>query len=595
MRMEKIDKIRKPDHLLSLFRNQISGMVILALTGLLYNFGMIANPVFQGKLVDMIEKKAFVEDIGILYQLLFLYLFFIVLTQVSRAIKRYLTRSFSFKACTSLRLMVYNNILNQNAKELEESKIGTLISRATSDIDKTVEGLRKILTETLDTFVFFFVYMVYLFLFDPKMTSLVLLPLAVGVFFSFVLRKKNFQYSSKARKTNARLSSKTFDLMDNALLYRIYGRDISNQEEYSEYLKEYEKDNGKSLIIADILKPLTTLISLTGLLPLICFSAVNVISSKSLAFPFVGFGETKWTIGIFTTYLSTFVILANKAGYTAKLFSAFENGLASWKRIKPYMKDYHDYDIGRKSEGNDMVLSFHDYSLSIDSRTLISNLDLSLHEGEILGVTGMISSGKSAFLKSLIKEIPYQGSVLLCGKEIKDMPLCDVSADITYMGHRPELFTDTVKNNVSLGDDKDVNRYLSLVSFDEDLKSMKDKENSIVGNEGVKLSGGQKQRIALARSIYHKKNVLLLDDPFSSVDEKTEMEILSSLNQIRKDTIVILVSHRLEAFPYLDQILVLHGDSSFDIGTHEELLKRSETYRTLYEIQSFGKEKEDEE
>lgn len=593
--MEKIEKIRKPDHLLSLFRNQILGILLLTLTGLLYNFGMIANPVFQGKLVDMIEQKTFSDDISVLYRLLFFYLLFIILTQISRAIKRYLTRSFSFKASTSLRLMVFNNILNQNAKELEECKIGTLISRATSDIDKTVEGMRKILTESFDTFVFFFVYMVYLFLFDPKMTSLILLPLAVGVFFSFVLRKKSFEYSSKARKTNAGLSSKTFDLMDNALLYRIYGRDTSNQKEYAEYLKEYQKDNGKALIIADIMMPLTTLIALTGLLPLICFCAVNVISSKPLAVPLVGFGETRWTIGIFTTYLGTFVILANKAGYTAKFFSAFENGFASWKRIKPYMKEYHDYDIGRKIEENGKVLSFHDYSLSIDSRRLISGLDLCLHEGEILGVTGMISSGKSAFLKSIIKKIPYQGSVLLCGKEIKDMPLCDVSANITYMGHRPELFTDTVKNNVSLGDDKDVIQYLSQVSFDEDLNSMKYKENSIVGNEGVKLSGGQKQRIALARSLYHKKSVLLLDDPFSSVDEKTEMEILSGLNQIRKDSIVILVSHRLEAFPFLDRILVLHNDSTFDIGTHDELMKVSSVYRTLYEIQSLGKEKEDEE
>ena len=136
---------------------------------------------------------------------------------------------------------------------------------------------------------------------------------------------------------------------------------------------------------------------------------------------------------------------------------------------------------------------------------------------------------------------------------------------------------------------EDVFPFLSQVSFEKDLESMKNKENTIIGNEGVLLSGGQQERIALARTIAHKKKLIVLDDPFASVDKKTEKEIISHIREISKDSIVILISHRLSLFPELDHILYLHGDSTFSYDTHERLLKEDDAYRHLYLLQEEEK------
>lgn len=585
--------INKPEKLSSFYFANWLTLLAITITGVFYNVGMLANPIFQGKLIDMMTQKSFLNDISILYKTILLYFLTIVSVQIVRSLKRFFTRKFAYDAVSQMRHIVYNNILSMSENDMAKKKMGTLISRVMSDIDKTVEGMRKLVTEIFDTVVLFLVYMIYLFCFDFKITAFSLISVFIGVLISFAFRKLNYKYSSLARKSNSSLSSKTFEMMDHAMMFRIYGRDDDNLKDYDKNLKEYEKYNKLVLFVKDTMIPFSTIVALIGLIPLVFLGTGYVFEGKVLSIPAIGAGETVWTTGVFTNYLTAFVLLCNKTGHTAKLFSSVESGLASWKRIQPYIHAYQDYPIGHVEENKGDVLSFSNYSLSVSGRNLIQNLNLDLHSGKIIGITGVISSGKSAFAKSLIGKIPYQGSVKLFGKELSSYAAADLASCITYMGHRPQLFTDMIKENVSFGDSKDVLPYLESVSFLEDFKTMPEKENSIVGNEGVRLSGGQQQRIALARSLYHRKSILILDDPFSNVDQKTEYEIIASIRKMLGDSLVILISHRLSAFKDFDGILVLHGDSTFDYGTHEELLKKSEIYQKLYSIQRESKEVED--
>ena len=110
-----------------------------------------------------------------------------------------------------------------------------------------------------------------------------------------------------------------------------------------------------------------------------------------------------------------------------------------------------------------------------------------------------------------------------------------------------------------------------------------------IGSGGVRLSGGQQARIALARTLYHKRPVMVLDDPFSAVDLATEEEIYNNLRQWGKDSVILLISHRLTLFPKLDQVLWMeHG--TVRASTHSGLMEREERYRMLYESQRKGAE-----
>ena len=132
-----------------------------------------------------------------------------------------------------------------------------------------------------------------------------------------------------------------------------------------------------------------------------------------------------------------------------------------------------------------------------------------------------------------------------------------------------------------LGEKKNAEDFLRMVCMDEEVKEMDDGIQTLVGNGGVRLSGGQGKRLALARTLCHKKPVLVLDDPFSALDKSTERQIFANLKKQSKNNIVLLISHRLYLFPQMDQIIWME-DGKTVVGTHEELLANVTEYRKLF-------------
>nr|WP_291639650.1 ABC transporter ATP-binding protein [Clostridium sp.] len=159
---------------------------------------------------------------------------------------------------------------------------------------------------------------------------------------------------------------------------------------------------------------------------------------------------------------------------------------------------------------------------------------------------------------------------------------------ISYLGHKPQLLSDSIYKNITLGSDEDITSVLKDVCFYTDLEAMPLGENTLVGNNGMKLSEGQQARISLARTLLKKNKIMVLDDPFSAVDMKTEEEIIKNLKNNYKDSLIILISHRLTIFKEVDHIVCLNNDKTVDYGTHDEPLKSSEVYRTIINLQSTG-------
>ena len=581
MKKHNIKLSRHPEKLTSYFKLSLPLMIMISISGILYNLGMLANPYFEGLLVDTISNPE-----TSLQQFLFLILIFvltILLVQVFRAIKRYLVRRFNNNTVTTIRKTLYNNLMNESLLQLQNENMGQLLTRLQSDCFQTCEGLRKLTTEIFDTVFLFLFYIMYLCFYSVKMTLFALIPVFFAILFAFLMRKKIYQANVAAKKANARLSNETYSLFDHALLFRLYSRDEENLRRYDDVLKDYEKKNVRSELLSEMYVPISNVISLLGLLPIIYLGSAAVIDSVSfsLSVPYVMNGN--WTIGALTTYVTTFVLLSSKAIHTANLFSSIEKGLSSWKRIKPYIKPYQEYPRKEILQGDSLVL--RNFSISTDERVLFHDLNLTCRKGEVVALTGMVASGKSYFGKVFLDEVLYSGSAVLFGKEVRDFTKGEIKGNVTYMGHRCELVSDTIRDNIAYGEEKDVKPYLDMVDFNKDMESMGQKEETLVGNEGVKLSGGQQERIALARSFYHKKGLVILDDPFASVDIKTEHTIMNSLRKEAEDSIILFFSHRLSYFPYCDKIIVINDDGSLSTGTHESLLKDNRTYQELYQLQ----------
>ena len=528
-----------------------------------------------GCLVDILGDNVGYRDMPVL---VIAYVTAIAIVQIARYIKRFYVRRFANNVNRDMKETLYDSLVHKSRAELEEEGVGNVMTKAILDVDDCVEGMRKFTTEIFDTGVALAAYAGLLLFYDWRLALLGMLFLPVSYVLAEKMKRNVQRTGADYKEQSGRLSAATLDRAANAVTYRVYGCEEERQQAYEEDLTAYEKSAVRANIWSTAFPPLYRIISMTGVLFILYFGSRNVL----------GIGWKAWDVAAFTTFLSCFVKLAVKSSHAAKLFNAVHKAQVSWKRIKPLMKE-EQYDDAVKVQSCG-VLEVSDVSFAYPGgEKIYEDFNLSASPGQIIGVTGAVACGKSTLGRTFLCEYPYKGRIRFHGKELSEMTKPERSGMVGYLGHDPELFNDSVRNNVLLGDTADPEKYLKAVCFDSEVAEMEKGMDTIVGNGGVRLSGGQAQRLALARTLCHKRPILILDDPFSALDRKTEEEVFANLRKLAADSIVILLSHRLYLFPKMDQVLWIE-DGKVTAGTHEQILEKFPEYARLYEAQADSAE-----
>lgn len=571
MRNSPIKVIKNPDKIKNYWIKEKKSVILLTLFGILYDVGMVARPIYQGKLIDALIAKV---NFNNLIKLSLTFIFVIGMVQFFRYLKRYYVRQFANATTATMRFMIYNNILHKEEKELNDENMGSLMTKAISDVDVCVEGMRKSTTEVFDTGVLFITYLVTLLQYDVKITLYACIFIPVAVFIAEKMKKIIFKFTKAYRSQLSQVSDITYDRIDNAILYRLYGREADNRVVYEEELEDFEKKAIVANIWENAMQPIYNVIAMGGILFVIIMAGEKVY-------------EGSFTVGVFSAYISIFTIMAAKASRIARLFNTIQKSSVSWKRIKSFLKEYKEIDKTRGIISKETKLEIENLYLKYDKSNdyIIKNLNFKARENNIVGITGPIGCGKSTLGRVFLGNINYEGSIKIDNKELRDYSEYERSKIISYMGHDAHLISDTIYNNITMGDDGDISHVLKMVCFDEDLKSMENGIETLVGNGGVRLSGGQQARIALARTLYHKNKILILDDPFSAVDMKTEKNIIDNLRANYGDCLILLISHRLAIFKYLNQIILINEDKTLEYGNHQKLIENSKLYNQLYLLQ----------
>ena len=571
--------IDHPERITSYFKKELYPLTLVTLSGLVYNVGLTAGPWFEGQLVQRLlevttGQKAFAD----MLTLALLYLLTLLGVEGARAIKRFFVRRFANDVSRSMRHMLYNQILHQNRSEIQHQQTGTLMTKAVTDVDACAEGMRKFTTEVFDTGVALLSYLAMLFGYDWRLALISCAFIPGAYWLAEKLKKLIYRYNHAYKKSAGALAQDTLDLTQNALTYRVYGCESSRAERYENALTDYEKKAVAANLWENTPQPIYQLITLAGVVLILYLGGKNVAGS----------GWTAWNLAAFTTFLACFSKMAVKASKAAKLFNAVQKAQVSWKRIQPLMKPYVKAEAEPAAHIEPKALEVTNLCFAYpDGAEILHNVSFSAKPGEIIGVTGPVACGKSTLGKAFLCESPYRGSIRIGGAELRELSPVDRSHAVCYMGHDPELLTDTLAENVRLGGNAPIAPVLEAVSMAQEVAQMPDGANTTVGSGGVQLSGGQQARLALARLLYHGGNVLVLDDPFSAVDRPTEEAITAELRTWAKDSIVLLLSHRVGQFPTFDQVLWME-DGACTVGTHESLMPTCAGYAQIYRAQTAG-------
>ena len=570
----KKDKSFRPDRVLSYFRVEWFPLLLVTLSGLVYNIGLLAAPWFEGRLAQCLADILGGSETAAQMALLVLaYIAVTLLVQAARFIKRFYVRRFANNINRRMKGILYANLVRQSRAALEKEGAGELMTKAISDVDDCVEGMRKFTTEVFDTGVALAGYAVMLLVYDWRLAILGLLFTPVSYVCAAGMKKPVQRAGAAYKKAAGALSSATLDRARNAVTYRIYGCEEARMEKYEEALSLSEKTAVRNNVWQSALPPLYLAASEAGTLFILWFGAKNVL----------GTGWNHWDIAAFTTFLSCFTKLVVKSSKVAKLFNAVQKAEVSWKRIRPLMKTPEQLDALQIPAAQEVTLK--KLAFSYGEEPVFSGLSLTAHPGDIVGITGPVACGKSTLGRVFLCEAPYQGSVCFGGRELSALTPRQIAATVGYLGHDPELSADTVQNNVLCGSEQDAMPWLAAAALKEEVLAMEKGTETVIGSGGTRLSGGQAQRLALARTLAHPRPVLVLDDPFSALDRSTEDAIFAELQAYARDKVVFLISHRLYHFPQMQQIIFMEGGRT-TVGTHGELMAAVPVYRQLYESQT---------
>ncbi len=570
------------DRISTYFKTEWKILVLITVSGLIYNLGLLAGPWFEGKmagcLIDILGGSKVFSDMAVL---VLAYMVSIAAVQSSRYLKRFYVRRFANNVNRSMKRVLYGSLIRKSRTELQEEGVGNVMTKAILDVDDCAEGMRKFTTEIFDTGVALMAYAGMLLFYDWKLAILSMIFPPISYFVAEKMKVVIQKTGAAYKKQSGALSDATLDRASNAITYRVFGREQERKEAYEENLSAYERAAVRANIWNSSMPPIYKVVSMTGVLFILYFGGKNVL----------GVGWRAWDIAAFTTFISCFTKLSTKSSSAAKLFNAVHKAQVSWKRIKPLMKVEMKRGILEDSEHeNQKVSGMSQSGLTVshmgfsypDGRRIFDDISFSAKPGQIIGITGPVACGKSTLGKVFLCESPYDGSITWNGEELQEETAAKRAELIGYLGHDPELFNDTVEQNILMGDQKDARTYLEAVCFDEEVEAMEQGIETFVGSGGVRLSGGQAQRLALARTLCHKKKLLILDDPFSALDKKTEEQIFANLKEMAKDCVVLLISHRLYLFPQMDQVIWLNEGQAV-IGSHQEVRDQVEEYRRLYD------------
>jgi ATP-binding cassette subfamily B multidrug efflux pump len=307
------------------------------------------------------------------------------------------------------------------------------------------------------------------------------------------------------------------------------------------------------------------------------------------------------TAGDFVAFISYLGLLTWPMMALGWVTNLIQRGRASLDRINQILKTVPEIRDGENAVSIEDVqgriclnnVSFR-YAAGPDQEGIatLSQIDLDIEPGAVLGVVGPPGCGKSTLL-SLIPRLYdiHRGRILIDGHDIRTLKIQNLRSHISFIPQEPFLFAGTMRENITFGDRQIPENRLENAVRDaalyDTIQSFPDGLETVVGEKGVILSGGQKQRVALARCLLRDTAILILDDPISQVDLETGTTIINTIRKMAGQKTIIIVSHRLSAVSYADRIITLDLGRITECGTHRQLMESNKYYAKTYHLQEI--------
>lgn len=481
-----------------------------------------------------------------------------------------------------LRTRFMNHLLRMTPPFFERSRTGDLMARATNDLRavSTTVGF-GMLTLTDSTAYLTTILVAMGTLISWKLTLAAILPLPFIALAMKIYGKIIHERYTLAQDAFGDMNDQVLESVAGIRVIRAYVQERNDEKRFEDITDDVYKKNLAVAKVDAYFEP--TIRLFVGL-----SYAIGLTYGIYLVF------QNELTLGdlvSFNMYLGMMIWPMFAIG---ELINIMQRGGASLDRVNETLNvkpDVQDIDNPVHVESPDRI-QFKNVTFRYPTSTVnnLEQIDLTIRRGETLGIVGRTGSGKSTLLKQILHEYPLgDGQITISDEPLQNIALNQLHGWIGYVPQEQILFSKTVRQNIQFGlpnaPDEQIMEAIRTAAFDQDLGTLSDGLDTLVGEKGVALSGGQKQRVSLARAFIADPDILILDDALSAVDARTEARIIDNIRSKRSSKTTLISTHRLSAIEHADWIVVLEKGRIVEQGTHETLLREGGWYLEQYERQ----------
>lgn len=479
-----------------------------------------------------------------------------------------------------LRQKLYAHITRFRMRYFDRTPIGTLVTRAVSDIETIEDIFSQGLLSIMGDLLKLIVVVAVMFILNWELALLCLAPIPVLLIATNIFKNSIRRSFQDVRTQVSRLNAFVQEHIQGMSIVQVFGRERQEYLKFQAINKEHRAAHIRSVLAYSIFFPVVEILSAASLALLVWWGVGDVLSGVT-------------TFGEVFAYILFINMLYRPIRQLADRFNVLQMGMVGSDRVfKVLDTDATITDEGQRSTGElrgEISVKGLWFAYNEDDFVL-KDINFSVKAGEMVALVGATGSGKSSIVNVLSRAYEFQeGEVLLDGEDIRSYKLAELRRSIGVVLQDVFLFSDTVLNNITLHDPaitrEAVVEAARAVGAHEFIARLPQGYDTEVRERGSILSVGQRQLLAFIRAYVHKPRVLVLDEATSSVDSMSEQLITEATERITKGRTSIVIAHRLSTVQKAQRILVLDKGRILEQGDHQELLAKGGAYRKLYDLQ----------
>lgn len=503
----------------------------------------------------------------------------VVIVFLFRNLSRYAASYFMVPArnglLKDLRTQLFDAFLKMPLSLRTKSKKGQLLSLLSNDINEIDHGVLTAIELLFKVPLIVMGSLIFMIWINVKLSIVAIFLVLITIFVIGQLSHMLKKTSLKVQEQLGEIISLSSDYFGAGKIIQSYNAQDFFQKRFATQNNRHYQLSNRILRRRELASPLAEFLAI-GIISYLLFYGSNMVFKQEIL------------PATFFAFIFAFYNIIDPAKSFSREYYNIQKGISGLKRISSFLSEVEAQSINIKGKrsitGFDKEIKFDDVSFSYEgseSFMTLKNISFTINRGDKIGVVGHSGVGKSTLFDLLLNFYsPIAGQILIDGISIDEYSIDQYRRLYGLVTQDPQLFHMSLEENIAFSDTL-LPEYLYDKASIAYLKDRSYLNKNIVGDDGIKLSGGERQRICIARAIYHDPDIVLLDEPTSSLDAQSEKDVIASIHELLEDRTIIMITHNIQLLKSMNRIIVMDKGEIVEEGTYEQLLELNGTFANL--------------